>query len=295
MPLTRLPTTCHYRLLSIGLTFVTAITLSSCAQPIAAGSADGGGYPPPESQSTSATDTAANLDDALAATIRGLDPGVVQKATMGIMADENLAQLRVTVAVPSDEDGDALIPEWEAALLAGAAADRLTARGTTINRAVGAYEYIAVTPDGKTVDQQGAAIPPNLAGSHFPAAGLSDQKILDKVQSAVDNQGWTLVSSRVLHPLDPAVALTVRMPTEEKDYSEQFRLLSNAIRTLDYAYSPDPDQCAMAGDAIEVQNFTGERVLVSTQSCRAQAGSVWSLPDGPIDVPHSGPPPAEGQ
>lgn len=233
-----------------------------------------------------------SLDKAIAATLRGLDPGVVQKATIDTMAGGNLTQLRVTVATPSDQHGDALLPEWEAALLAGAVAERLTASGDSINRTVGAYEYVAVTPDGKTVDQQGAALPPNAAGTHFPAAGLNDQQILEKIRSATDKQGWTLVSSRVLHPLDPAIVVTVRLPKGNKDHSEGYRLLGNAIRTLDYTYSADPDQCATAGYAIEVQDSTGKRVSISTLSCRAQAGSVWDLPGGPINVPHGGPPPA---
>lgn len=233
-----------------------------------------------------------SLDKAIEATLRGLDPGVIQKATIGTMTGGNLTQLRVTVATPSDRNGDALVPEWEAALLAGAVAERLTASGDSINRTVGAYDYIAVTPDGKTVDQQGAALPPNAAGTDFRAAGLNDQQILEKIRAATDKQGWTLVSSRVLHPLDPAVVVTVRLTKENKDYSEGYRLLGNAIRTLDYTYSADPDQCASAGYALEVQDSTGKRVSISTLSCRAQAGSVWDLPGGPIDVPHDGPAPA---
>lgn len=270
---------------------LVAALLAGCGTPgfAVADRSEAPSSPGPRSSSTHAA--ASDVQRAIDATIRGLDPGVIRKAAIGVVAGEATTQLNITVSTPSDQQGQALIPEWEAALLAGAAAGRLVAPGQKINQIIGAYQFQAATPDGNTVDEQGAALPPNTAGSHFPAAGLSDQQILDKVRSTVGKQGWTFVSGRVLHPLDPAVVVTVRMPAEAMDYSEQFRLLNNAIRTLDYTYSADPDQCAMAGDAIEVQDSTGERVLVSTQSCRAQAGSVWDPPDGPIGVAHGGPPP----
>lgn len=233
---------------------------------------------------------AKSVEDAVAATMRGLDAATFQKVATTVNSDTKLPELQVAVNVPGVGDGGDLIPEWEAALLAGVAAERLTAAGA-INKTIGSYEYVAVDPKGKVLDQEGAALPPNVAGAVFPASKLDDVQIVSKIKALTKAHGFSADSIKILHPLGPAIVITVRLPSGAVDESENYRLWQVDLATLDGLSGKDQELCATEGYAVKVVDSAGKTVMVATRSCRTGAGSYWALPGGPIDLPHGSFPP----
>jgi hypothetical protein len=189
--------------------------------------------------------------------------------------------LYTTVRADSGIDGDPMLPEWEAYLVAGAVAERLTGSGP-INTALGWVVNTAVDPSGSVVDARGGAISPYLAGTRFPAAGLSDTEIASKLVKLTDVQGVRLSSVRVLHPLDPAVVVTVQLPEAATFTYDDYRKLDSAVSNL----GSTEGGCAFEGSYLEIDSADGKPLARSAGTCRAGTGFAWTRSDSPFEIPH---------
>lgn len=236
-----------------------------------------------------ATKSPMSLQEAITASEAGLDPGMIRSVTLASVPGDG-PTLNVTVNVPNDTNGAAVLGEWEAQLLVGAVADRATATGPT-NRSIAMYNVISVDASGKTIDNFGFPLNPILAGAQFASTELSDASIMETARAITTRHGWKLVSARVLHPLDPALAVVVQLPAGSSgDMVDKVGTWEKDMMRL--GQTLPTGTCALEGMYAEVQDNTGRVLSRFGFGCRTPDSSSWYSSEGPQLAPHGGPPPS---
>ena len=240
--------------------------------------------------SVSPTKTAAlTPEQALARAMSGVDKGLFVSAEFtpprsGLPAQRGFAA--VTRAA-SGKNGDPMLGEWEGDLVADAVAELLTPSGP-ISASIGEVMESAVGPDGHVVDAgYGFPISPDLAGTVFPAAALSDGQIIANLRHSAEDAGLEVDSIRVLHPLDPAPIVVLRLSAPDEftldDYTELLQSL--------FGLGPNLDASDYDGYYLELDSHDGARLVITDAAARGGPGAEWESPDAPFRFPSASPAP----
>lgn len=208
-------------------------------------------------QTTAAARAPETPDRAISQTIAGLSKDVLSARVEQRSGDDGW--LRIDIATTSSS-------EWEAALLAGAVADR-TAGNRQLAAVIKGYRvYRATNNDGEPSYIATNAL--NLAGERFRAPG-DDAKIKRVTAAALATYGATPVSIDVLHPLDHALKVVATVPTPEA--------MNGKLGQLQAALVGTPPQ--YEGVYLELRLFDGSTIATLWTTYRNVIGSQSIRPD----------------
>lgn len=225
--------------------------------------------------------------EALARAMAGVDSSLFVSAKFTAPHSANGAPatargLSFVTRTASKDHGDPMLGAWEADLVAGAVAEMLTPSGP-ISDTIATVMHDAVEPDGQHVDGVGYPLDPYLAGTVFPAAAWSDAEITAKITAVAAGAGLAVGSIRVLHPLDPAPVIVLRLPADEHSFTrEGYTALLHSLCGTGLG----SDSCDYSGYYLELDNASGLPVIRVDSAIRVSAGTVWASPDSPIGTPY---------
>lgn len=157
---------------------------------------------------------------ALDATLRGLDPGLFSSASVGL-PPANLANLQSKIWInlqadtPASEE-DAAVLVWEADLAEGAIAKRIATTQLDLSKVLGGLtiHYKGADPSNDLVTGEGGS---GSASDNFTyvSEGLTDDEIKARAVEAIAPYGLLVTNVRVLHPLGPAVEVHMTTSSPE--------------------------------------------------------------------------------
>lgn len=186
--------------------------------------------------------------------------------------------LYTTFRCDSQANAGCMLGTWESDLLQGAVAELINSDSADLANVIVGSSLTAKLPDGELVDEGGGA-GDVAAGQQFSDKGIDDSAIRDQVTTAVTNLNLSVQSIRVLHPLDPAVAVIAKTSTPDTAVAALAPLL-NAVRGA-------PGQFRFEGVYIEIDGPDGTPLAKSATAYRTTAGRQWTSPTaGEGSLPH---------
>jgi hypothetical protein len=209
--------------------------------------------------------------DALAQTLDGLS-GAIRSASLGPGPsggpDKDGFWVHVQVVADAPAPVEGMEGDWEAALLAGAVADRTAGdgqRGSVIKGLI--VDHVA--PDG-TIDSgwEPTANKDFAAGQRFQASG-DDQHIRQVVTNTLSRYNMLPVSIEVLHPLNAALKVVATIATPEA--------MNGRLSQLESELTGTPTQ--YEGVYLEVRLPDGNPIAVLSAAFRSEQATQSVRPD----------------
>ncbi len=213
----------------------------------------------------------------------GLDAKLFTRVSIVPEVDGSGSMLDADVVVPSGDNGDFVLAEWQAELAAAAIWEKsIEQNSVDVLRSV---RVQALTSDGTLVDGRGVSVYQQVKGLRFPTSSWTDIQITDSIDKVIAASGMQLVSVRVLRPLDPAVVVSLRTSTMTPTSLESFNTLLASIRSIG---NPQSNDCSLDGVYIEIADARNHPLVKMAENCRISAGTSWNSADSPIQIPHGG-------
>lgn len=215
--------------------------------------------------------------DAISLALAGVDKDLFVSATL------DGSTFRATVRASSVSNGRADLALWEAFLVQGAVADRLSVAGDNLRSVVNDSDISVATPDGSIVDHVAGGAGDIVAGQTLDGNGQPADRLVALAENVAIQYGLTVERAQVLHPLRPALEIIATEPKPGTVTNESLPDLMNAL-----AGSP----VDLDGVYLEIDLPDGTAVTRQGYAYRSGAGMNWANPDPSIGigVPHGGPP-----
>jgi hypothetical protein len=209
-----------------------------------------------------------------------LAPADAIKAALDGLPQQDFAELKVvsapdgpaarwmhaTMNVDSSDAAGGSEVFWEACLAEGAIAEHLSGSIDDLDNVLAGANIKARYPDG-TTEVMGGCGGRAIAGTHFVAQeqGWSDSKITDLLVSGLTSSNQSVDRVDVLHPLGPAVAVTVTVSstaTLEADVMQMHQTLLG-------------DPYRYEGVYLEVRSTDGSPLAKLWTAFRGGTGTSW--------------------
>jgi hypothetical protein len=235
--------------------------------------------PPPSSPvafvpSVRATNTAVTPIEALSSAVAAIGPTAVASATVGgppagppQQNRAGMPWLYESVRVPSLENGEQILPLWEADLIEGATVER-SGSSADIYDDFGGATFEAVLPDGTTVTNVASGLGDIARGQQFADSAKSEAQIESEAHASLQRFGLSAVSVRVLHALGDAVSV-IATTTDPVHAAEN---LGPIINTL----FGDPP--GYEGYYLEIRDSAGNAIVRTSAAFLTGAGRLWVAP-----------------
>jgi len=173
-----------------------------------------------------------------------------------------------TVRVPSLENGEQILPLWQADLIEGATVER-SGTSADVYDDFGGATFNAVLPDGTTVPNVAAGLGDIARGQKFSDAGESDAQIAAATRASLQSFALSTVSIKVFHPAGDAVSVIATT-------SDPTKTVGQFGTVLDTLFGKPP---RYEGYYLEIRDAAGNGVVRTSASFLTGAGRLWVAPE----------------
>ena len=222
---------------------------------------------------------ASSPDDAVAATLAGLDSDAFKEAHVGAAPPSQQRKGNWFYATINGGSSPVPVNLWEAHLAQGAVADRLAGDASNLADVIVGSSVTATS--GATADGFDMGAGDIAPGQAFGSADQSDQEIIAEVTRNLVAMGLEPQEVRVLRPLDPAIFVRASV-TDPEHFPAGFDALRNAVVG---------DPVRYEGVYLEVDSAQTGPLVINSVAYRSGAGRLWIAPgyDAIVGANHGGP------